>query len=91
MVDSVIEIITERGSQKFYKPIEAHSVTNTIGKIDVSMIFVVDVSRFLLLDITKAFDKFWHEGIIFKLQQNGISDDILNILSDFLRDRKSYV
>ena len=67
MVDSLIEIITERGSQKFYKPIEVHSVTNSIGEIDVSMIFVVDISRFLLLDISKAFDKVWHEGIIFKL------------------------
>ena len=30
--------------------------------------------RSLFLDISKAFDKVWHEGIIFKLQQNGISD-----------------
>ena len=36
-------------------------------------------------DISKAFDKVWLEGIIFKLQQNGILDDIL---SDFLRNRK---
>ena len=43
------------------------------------------------MDISKAFDKVWHEGIIFKLQQNGISDDLLNILSDFLRNRKQRV
>ena len=43
------------------------------------------------MDISKAFDKAWHEGIIFKLQQNGISDDFLNILSDFLRNRKQRV
>ena len=30
MVDSLLEVITERGSQKFHKPIEAHSLTNTI-------------------------------------------------------------
>ena len=30
--------------------------------------------RSVFLDISKAFDKVWHEGIIFKLQQNGISD-----------------
>ena len=29
--------------------------------------------------------------IIFKLQQEGISDDLLNILSDFLRNRKQRV
>ena len=43
------------------------------------------------MDISKAFDKVWHEGIIFKLKQNGILDDLLNILSDFLRNRKQRV
>ena len=43
------------------------------------------------MDISKAFGKVWHEGIIFKLKQNGISDDLLNILSDFLRNRKQRV
>ena len=43
------------------------------------------------MDIFKAFDKVWHEGIIFKLKQNSISDDLLNILSDFLRNRKQRV
>ena len=47
--------------------------------------------RSVFLDISKAFDKVWHEGIIFKIQQNGISDDLLNILSDFLRNRKQRV
>ena len=44
--------------------------------------------RGIFLDISKVFDNLWHEGIIFKLKQNGISDDLLNILSDFLRNRK---
>ena len=43
------------------------------------------------MDISKAFDKVWHEGFIFKLQQNSISNDLLNILSDFLRNRKQRV
>ena len=47
--------------------------------------------RRVLLDISKAFDKVCHEGIIFKLKQNGIWDDLLNILSDFLRNRKQRV
>ena len=48
MVDSLPEIITERGSQKFYKPIDVHPLTNAIDKIEVSMIFLavtVFVSR----------------------------------------------
>ena len=40
MVDSVLEIITKRGSQKFYKPIDVHSVTNAIDKIEISMAFL---------------------------------------------------
>ena len=30
------------------------------------------------LDIFKTFDKVCHEGITFKLKQNGISDDLIN-------------
>ena len=41
MVDSLPEIITERGNQKFYKSIEVHSVTNVIDEIEVGMIFLV--------------------------------------------------
>ena len=47
--------------------------------------------RSVFLDISKVFDKVWHEGIVFKLQQNGISDELLNILPDFLRNRKQRV
>ena len=47
--------------------------------------------RAVFLDISKAFDKVWHKGLIFKLKQNGISDKILNIITDFLTFRKQRV
>ena len=47
--------------------------------------------RSVFLDISKAFDKVWHKGLIFKLSQNGISGNLLGILSDFLSDRKQKV
>ena len=47
--------------------------------------------RSTFFDISKAFDKVWHDGVIFKLEQNGISGDLLNILIDFLSIRKQRV
>ena len=47
--------------------------------------------RSVFLDISKAFDKVWHEGIIFKLKQNGISGELLNLFCKFLRNRKRKV
>ena len=47
--------------------------------------------RGIFLDISKAFDKVWHDGIIFKLRQNGICYEMINILKDFLSDRKQRV
>ena len=40
----------------------------------------------IFLDISKAFDKVWHDCLIFKLHQNGISGDI-NILQAFLQQK----
>ena len=45
----------------------------------------------VFLDISKAFDKVWHNGIIFKLEQNGISGKLVSVLSDFLKARKQGV
>ena len=47
--------------------------------------------RGIFLDISKAFDKVWHYGLIFKLRQNGICYEMINILKDFLSDRKQRV
>ena len=44
--------------------------------------------RSVFLDISKALDKVWHDGIIFKLTQNGISENLLNLWRDFLNERK---
>ena len=44
--------------------------------------------RAVISAISKAFDNAWHKGLIFKLKQNGISDKILIIITDYLRFRK---
>ena len=43
------------------------------------------------LDISKAFNKVWHEGLIYKLKQNGISGKLLNITKYFLDSRNQRV
>ena len=48
-------------------------------------------TRAVFLDISKAFDKVWHEGLLFKLKLNGISGNLLNIITDFLYQRKQRV
>ena len=45
----------------------------------------------VFVDISKAFDKVWHEGLLFKLKQNGISGNLLNVITDFLYRRKQRV
>ena len=48
-------------------------------------------TRDVFLDISKVFDKVWHEGLLFKLKQNGISGNLLNVITDFLYQRKQRV
>ena len=41
----------------------------------------------VFLDISKTFDKVWHQGLHCKLRQNGISGELWNTLTDFLDNR----
>ena len=44
-------------------------------------------ARVVALDISKAFDKVWHRGLVHKLKSYGISGKLLGTISDFLADR----
>ena len=43
--------------------------------------------RSIFLDISKAFDKVWHEGLLYKLKSFGISGNLLNLIKHYLTDR----
>ena len=45
--------------------------------------------RALFLDISKAFDKVWHDGLLYKLNKNGISRSLLKLFENYLHNRKN--
>ena len=45
----------------------------------------------VFLDMSKAFDKVWHNGLICKLQSYGIQSKLLKLLQNYLYNRKQRV
>ena len=45
----------------------------------------------VFLDISKAFDKVWHDGLLFKLKNYGISGFLFTIIKDFLANHQQRV
>jgi len=41
-----------------------------------------------LCDISKAFDRVWHRGLIAKLESHGLSGQLLTWLKDYISNRK---
>ena len=48
-------------------------------------------SFMVFCDISKAFDRVWHKGLIYKLKQHGIEGDFLKWLTDYLNRRQQKV
>ena len=44
-------------------------------------------TRAVFLDICKAFDKVWPEGLLFKLKCNGIGGTLLELIKNYLSGR----
>ena len=47
--------------------------------------------RAAFLDISKAFDSVWHDGLIYKLKKIGIEGDMIGIIHSFLSNRMQRV
>ena len=43
--------------------------------------------RGVVLDLSKAFDKVWHDGLIYKLKSLGISGSLLELIQNYLDNR----
>ena len=45
----------------------------------------------VFLDISKAFDKVWHAGLLKKLEALGVGDPLLSWIESYLLNRKQRV
>ena len=78
--------------QSGFKP--GHSCINQLLSITHGIYASLDEGyevRGVFLDMSKVFYKVWHEGLIFKLEQNGIPGKLLRLIKDFLCNRKQRV
>ena len=69
-------------NQLLYLGNEIHQAFENPKSLDVRAVF---------LDISKAFDQVWHDGLIFKLKQNGVSGSLLMFFQNYLNNRKQRV
>ena len=47
--------------------------------------------RFIFCDVSKAFDKVWHEGVIHKLKKSGVRGKLLQWFESYLSNRRQCV
>ena len=47
--------------------------------------------RGVFLDISKAFDKVWHKGLLYRIKSYRVEGELLSLLEYYLRDRKQRV
>ena len=50
-----------------------------------------NIAHTVFLDISAAFDKVWHKGLLAKLKQIGVTGKLLNLLESYLSNRKQRV
>ena len=70
------------------------STVNQLLKLYDSFCSALDESkevRVIFFDISKAFDKVWHKGLIQKLKRVGIRDELLKWVTSYLSERRQKV
>ena len=54
----------------------------------LGLLIGLGATRAAALDISKAFDRVWHAGLLHKLKSYGISGQIIGLISSFLSNRQ---
>ena len=94
MFDAIYEFLCENQlltyNQSGFRPGDStinqlHSITHKISSAFEE--FPSRETRAVFLDISKAFDKGWHDGLLLKLKSYGISRCLLTVIKDFLNNR----
>ncbi|MCG7882866.1 MAG: hypothetical protein JAY96_14895 [Candidatus Thiodiazotropha endolucinida] len=71
-----------------------HSTTFQLIDIFQHICQTFDNNQFscmIFCDVSKAFDRVWHKGLLFKLKQHGINGSLLNWINDYLSNRRQKV
>lgn len=68
-----------------------HSTSHQLERVHTYITDRLEISDsigMITMDIEKAFDRVWHNGLLFKLIKNKVPDYLIQIVSSFLTNRK---
>ena len=71
-----------------------HSTVQSLLEMYDNICKALDIKEeycMVFCDISKAFDKVWHKGLIYKLESLGIQGQLLNWLNSYIKDRNQKV
>lgn len=86
------EIITPRPEQHAFRA--EHSTTSQLIRV-IDHLALSKARLFktaaILLDMEKAFDKVWHQGLLFKLAKMNVPVPLIKLIKSFITGRKFYI
>ena len=74
--------------------LKGHSTVHQLIDIYHQVCMGIDAGQttcMVFCDVSKAFDRVWIKGLLFKLKQNGISDNLLKWAESYLTGRQQQV